>query len=125
MDRASPASAGDRGIYFSELNCQGLPGSSPSAEREGDGGVYDLAGSSGVFKVKGKRVSGQLNQDTKGKHKDDWTTATKLQTTLVFIAVILSITALTITMTTQFDGKIHFEIKQELKIASRILQDMY
>ena len=105
LDRVPPTGDSHAGIYFSpcDINPQNPPADSSNPVQNTTGGIYDLPGSSDVYKVKSIRRSlRSQKKKVESRNNDDknktWSMATKLHVSLTLIVLLISVSALGTTL---------------------------
>ena len=107
MEPVPPTPDPALGIYFSpsDLNRSNSPNSNVVTKQASEDAVYDLPGSSAVYKMKTRRQVSQNNQCKQSEQNVGWTMAEKMHITMTAIIMAISVSALAISVLGLFDGK--------------------
>ena len=103
----------DNAIYFNEPDHPNPPTRPPAMNQEASGSIYDLPGTSNVHRVQGRVVGNQQKRGGKNENNGGGTVATKVQTTIIAMVLIISVSALVLTLVAWLDGKIRFKTPSE------------
>ena len=115
MDPVPPIGDSNDGIYFSpcDINPQNPPADSSNPVQNTTGGIYDLPGSSDVYKIKSIRRSLRSQKKKVESRKNDdknttWSMATKLHVSLTLIVLLISVSALGTTLFGILRGRLFY-----------------